>query len=112
MSGKNAVTGERAQGDESTDCGCAFVVDNPDGASGGAAFCQAPRISGSAYCPLHHAACHLPKGSAAEGRQLCEIEALAEAVGGRLGRPAPDPPDPLLRRLDRIAQAYSRLKCS
>jgi hypothetical protein len=104
MTSKNAVTRE----DESADYGCAFVVD----ASGGATFCQAPRVAGSAYCPDHHAECHLPKGSTAEARQLREIEALAEAVGGRLGHAAPDPPDPLLRRLDRIARAYSRPKCS
>jgi hypothetical protein len=37
---------------------------------------------------------------------------LAQAVGGRLGRELLAPPDPLLRRLDRIERAFSRDKRS
>ncbi len=108
MSGKIA----KAQGVEEDDCGCAFVVDDTDPFPGGVKFCDAPRASGSAYCPRHHALCHLPKGSTAERRELREIEALAEAVGGKRGREARHPPDRLLRRLDHIAQAVSRPKRS
>ena len=104
MSGKIA----KAQGVEEDEGGCAFVVDDTDPFPSGVKFCYSPRASGSAYCPRHHALCHLPKGSAAERRELREIEALAEAVGGRQGREAPRPPDRLLRRLDRIAQVFSR----
>ena len=110
MSDKNAEAGDLARGDEEGDCGCAFVIEGADDGPGGV--CNAPREPGSAYCPRHHALCHLPKGSAAERRQLREIDALAAAVGGRQGREARDPPDPLLRRLDRIAQAFSRAKRS
>ena len=112
MSGKIGEMRERASGVGEAEDGCAFVIDGADGRPGGVNFCGAPRETGSAYCPGHHALCHLPKGGAAEGRQLREIEALAEAVGGRQGREARNPPDPLLRRLDRIAQAFSRPKCS
>ena len=35
-----------------------------------------------------------------------EIEALAKAVGGRQGRAARQPPDRLLRRLERVARAF------
>src|SRR5260370_12483495 len=105
MSGKIAGAHQCARGDEQ-DSGCAFVVADPGPRR--ANLCDAPRQVGSAYCPRHHALCHLPAGSAAERRQLREIEALAEAVGGRQGRAAPHPPDRLLRRLDGIARAFSR----
>ena len=90
---------------EGRDGGCAFLI-------GGADFCGEPREPGSAYCPPHRALCHVPKDSAEERQQLREIEALAEAVGGRLGRRTRRPPDLLLRRLDHIAKAFSRPTCS
>ena len=92
------------------DAGCAFIT---DGAAPGAAtanFCAAPRQPGSAYCPTHHARCHLATGSAAERGRLAEIEALATAVGGKQGRVARQPPAPLLHRLERAAAAASRAK--
>jgi hypothetical protein len=101
-----------APGEGAADCGCAFVVEAGNPGPDGGKFCNAPRAPASAYCPRHHALCHLPKGSAAEQRQLCEIEALAQAVGGRRGRETQQPPDRVLRRLNRIAQAFSRLNCS
>src|SRR5260370_18133009 len=103
MSGKIA----KAQGVEEDDCGCAFVVDDTDPFPGGVKFCDAPRASGSAYCPRHQALCHLPKDSAAERRELREIEALAEAIGGKRGREARQAPDRPLRRLRHISQTGS-----
>ena len=94
------------------DGGCGFVLDGIGRGSACVNFCNEPRQSGSAYCPAHHASCHLPNGSEAERQQLREIEALAKAVGGRQGRAARHPPVPLLRRLDRVARAFSRPKCS
>ena len=83
------------------DGGCAFILD------GGTSCGAAPR-AGSPYCPHHHALCHLRGGSAGERRRLGEAEALAAAVGGRRGRRARVPPDPLLRRLENIARGSSR----
>jgi len=88
--------------------GCAFVLDSAEGAARQSRQCGAPARSGSAYCPVHHALCHLPSGSAAERRQLRAIAALAKAVGGKQGREAANPPPPLLRRLKRIERAFSR----
>src|SRR5579864_3963234 len=100
--------------------GCAYLCDlgapggAPSGALGaaGAAACGEPRLAASAYCPEHHALCHLAPGSAEEARRLREIEALAQAVGGRLGRDARSPPDALLRRWQRLERAFSRPQCS
>ena len=88
--------------DDREDCGCAF----PLGADGAPLACGAPRRPGSSFCPEHHALCHLPPGGLAERRALAEEEALARAVGGRLGREAREPPDALLRRLDRISRLF------
>jgi hypothetical protein len=87
---------------------CAYVLHDGDAVAGRVQLCGGPRRSGSAYCPEHHALCHLPAGSAAEQRQLREIAALAAAIGGKQGRAAPTPPAPLLRRLKRIERAFSR----
>jgi hypothetical protein len=91
---------------------CAFVLDAAGGNHGPVNFCNAPSQPGSAYCPAHHASCHLANGSAAERRQLREIEALAEAVGGKRGRVTRHPPARLLRRLDRVARASGPSKDS
>ena len=98
---------QSSYGDGERGEGCAFVLDGTGCSPGSVKFCNAPSQPGSAYCPPHHAWCHLPNGSAAERRQLCEIEALAEAVGGKQGRAARHPPVRLLRRLDRVARAVS-----
>jgi hypothetical protein len=103
---------ESSQGNGADDGGCAFVLDGIDRFSGCVNFCNEPRQPGSAYCPGHHASCHLANGSDAERQQLREIEALAKAVGGKQGRAARHPPTPLLRRLDRVARASSRPNCS
>src|SRR5258708_17642747 len=88
--------------DDREDCGCAF----PLGADGAPLACGAPRRPGSSFCPEHHALCHLPPGGLAERRALAEEEALARAVGGRLGREAREPPDALLRPLYPVNPAF------
>ena len=90
--------------------GCAFILDADTKATGGRTRCSAPRRPGSVYC--HHALCYLPFSSLAERRKLKEIEALAEAVGGRSGRPARQPPPRFMRRMDQISRAALRPKCS
>jgi len=106
MSTVTRSTQQPADGGPETECGCAFVLEEP-GRDGEANFCGSERRAGSAYCPTHHALCHLPCDSIAETQHLREIEALAEAVGGKTGRVARHPPPRLLRRLDRIARAFS-----
>lgn len=102
----------RTEFDPESEHGCAFVLDNLDPGATEARFCDAPRRPGSAYCPPHHADCHLANGSAAERQQFREIEALAEAVGGKRGRAAQHPPLAVLRRLERIARALSSARRS
>jgi hypothetical protein len=90
-----------------TEIGCAFIYGTPGEAPSIAGVCGAPRRAGSAYCPTHHALCYLPAASQAERRRLQEIEALADAVGGKTGRPGRNPPPRFLRRLGRIAHVAS-----
>ena len=99
--------GERdiARQTDAMEDGCAFLRD--DGTA-----CGAKRRSGSPYCPEHHALCHVAGGSFGESRRLREAEALASAVGGRRGRPARVPPERFLRRLEQVARAFARPKCS
>jgi hypothetical protein len=84
--------------------GCAYIDGEPHEPR-----CGAPVQRGSPYCPQHHALCHVPKVSPKARRQIREIEALAQAVGGRQGRPERLPPDRFLRRLERQAQLFLRL---
>jgi hypothetical protein len=84
------------------DSGCAF----PLGADDAPIPCGAPRRPRSSFCPEHHALCHVPPGSRSERRAFAEEEALARAVGGRLGVEAREPPEALLRRLDRITRLF------
>jgi hypothetical protein len=95
-----------------SECGCAFVLDGDIRTKAGRGFCAAPRRAGSAYCPAHHAVCHLPSDSLDEERKLKEIEALAEAVGGKSGRPARRPPPHFLQRMNRVSRAALRPRCS
>jgi hypothetical protein len=92
-------------GDIRGDDGCAFILDE-----GG--ICGDGRRPGSPYCEVHHWLCHIPSGSTGEERQLREAEVLASAVGGRRGRLTRMPPDRFLRRLELIARASARPKCS
>jgi hypothetical protein len=91
--------------DRDEDTGCVYRLDSSDDWE---VPCGRPRRPDSSFCPTHHAICHVPAGSRAERRRLDEAEALAQAVGGRLGTPAREPPEPLLRRLDRISRLFSR----
>jgi hypothetical protein len=88
--------------------GCAFVLDPDTSTTAGRSYCAVPRRPGSAYCHEHHALCYLPSHSLAERRKLKEIEALAEAVGGRSGRPARRPPPSFLSRMDRVSRSVLR----
>ena len=90
------------------DSGCAF----PLGADDAPIPCGAPRRPRSSFCPEHHALCHVPPGSRSERRAFAEEEALARAVGGRLGVEAREPPEALLRRLDRITRLFFCSECS
>jgi hypothetical protein len=112
MRGDIAEGGGEAVSDEPEEERCAYVVDAMNG-DREARFCDTICLPGSAYCPAHHARCHLPCGSAAERHQLRKIEALAAAAGGKQVRTACEPSTRMLRRLERAARgALARLKCS
>jgi hypothetical protein len=93
------------RGVEDEDLGCAYPLDDAGGIP--PIPCGAARQPGSSFCPEHHVLCHIPAGSMAECRTLDEAEALARVVGGRLGRELRAPPEPLLRRLDRVSRLFS-----
>jgi hypothetical protein len=86
--------------DNEDEAGCAFILDEGDVRQ----ICGAPRRRSSAYCPEHHAFCHVPAGSTAENHRLREVEALAKAVGGRHGRESSGPSRGFLKRLERAAR--------
>lgn len=88
--------------------GCAFVLDADTRTTTQRSRCTAPCRPGSVYCAEHHAQCYLPSHSPAERRKLKEMEALAEAVGGRSGGLARRPSSRFLRRMDRISRAALR----
>jgi hypothetical protein len=94
------------------DGGCAFVLDEENLGVTGQTCCTAPRRRGSARCDAHHALCYLRSESLAERRKLKEIEALAEAVGGRSGRPTRRPSPRFLQRMDRASRTALRPKRS
>jgi hypothetical protein len=98
--GASRAFGIKGRGQDE-DEGCAFILD-----SGGT--CDARRREGSPYCGHHHALCHVSEESRRGRRRLKEAEALASAVGGRAGKPARLPPDPVLRRLENIARGFAR----
>ena len=90
------------QFDDSGEFGCAFPLER----DGGTASCGLPRRPGSSFCAAHHALSHLAHGSGDERREIALEEALARAVGGRFGRDAREPPEAVLRRLDRITRLF------
>jgi hypothetical protein len=97
--GASRAFGIKNRGSE--DEGCAFILDDGGG-------CGAMRREGSPYCAHHHALCHVSEKSRKGRRRLKEAEALASAVGGRAGKPARLPPDPVLRRLENVARGFVR----
>ena len=98
---------ERSLENPEGEYGCAFVLEDPPPRSTASRFCDAPRRPGSPYCPAHHARCYIRADSAAEERKLRQIEALADAVGGKRGRDARQPPPGVLRRFERMARVFS-----
>jgi hypothetical protein len=88
--------------------GCAYILDER-GSSRicGGPRCGAPRRPVSAYCPHHHALCHVATGSRAETDRLREVEALARVVGGRRGRDDDRPSRRFLRRLEHAVRDFS-----
>src|SRR5215472_13881151 len=77
--------------------GCAY----PLGGIEDRQFCGTSRRAGSPYCPEHHALCHVPSGTGEEMQRLREVEALANAVGGRRACAGGGPPRRFLKRLER-----------
>lgn len=83
--------------------GCAYLLDE----AGTPRICGAIERRGSPYCERHHTLCHLPLGSVAERNQLREVEALANAVGGRRGPDGAGPPRRFLNRLEQVVRDFS-----
>jgi hypothetical protein len=81
--------------DFAQDSGCAYIIDDDDRRS-----CGAARQASSSYCAYHHSLCYIVSGSTAEDERLREVEALASAVGGRSGRRGTRPSRQFLRRLE------------
>jgi hypothetical protein len=82
---------------------CAYI----SGEKGDRRMCGAPRRLGSPYCPDHHVLCHVPCGTTEEIKRLREVEALANAVGGRRTRDAGGPSRRFLRRLENAVRGFS-----
>ena len=95
-------------GGASDDLGCSFILGEDGADPAGPAFCGMPRRSGSDYCEAHHALVHLRRGGRAEIMKAFAMEALAEAVGGRVARPAPAPPPAWFRRVEAAAKPFFR----
>lgn len=85
------------------DIGCAYIVDNQVEHEA----CGAPRRRASSYCARHHALCHVRCGTIAEKTRLREVEALANAVGGRRARDGGEPSFRFLRRLEHAVRDFS-----
>lgn len=84
------------------DSGCVYPMNENEDRR----FCDSPRRRGSPYCPCHHALCHIRSGTNEEVTRLREVEALANAVGGRRARDSSEPPGRFLRRLERAARDF------
>jgi hypothetical protein len=87
----------------SAETGCAYIL----GENGERRNCGAPRHLGSPYCTEHHALCHVPSGTTEEVTRLQEVEALANAVGGRRARHSGAPSGRFLRRLEHAVRGFS-----
>jgi len=86
---------------------CAFVI----GEGGARRTCGRVVRAGSAYCPDHHALCHIKGGTSEEISRLLEVELLANAVGGRRGGGG-EPTRRFLRRVENAVRTFSRPQCS
>jgi hypothetical protein len=82
--------------------GCAYPLDD----DGEQRNCGLPRRLGSPYCADHHALCHVRCGTAEETNRLREVEALANAVGGRRARDGNQPPPRFLKRLAQVVRDF------
>lgn len=94
------VTWSDQQDDNS---GCAYIL----GERSDHRRCGAPPRLGSAYCQAHHALCHVSCGTSEEVSRLREVEALANAVGGRRARNGNEPPRRFLKRLEHATRIFS-----
>lgn len=104
MAKNRAVVG--LSGGASDDFGCCFIPGEDTAGPAGPAYCGMPRRPGSDYCEAHHALCHLRRGGRAEVIKGFAIEALADAVGGRIARPAPAPPPAWFPRVEAAARPF------
>lgn len=93
---------------EDRDHGCAYIL----GEDGERRPCALPRQPGSPYCAEHHTLCHVRCGTVEEVARLREVEALANAVGGRRARNRGEPSRHFLRRLEHASRDSSWGKCS
>ena len=96
------------RGSSEQDNGCAYPVEEIEERR----ICGTPRRRGSSYCPFHHMLCHVPSGTTEEIKRLREVEALANAVGGRRARDASSPSRRFLRRLEHAVRDFSYPDCS
>ena len=79
--------------------GCRYILDD-----GSRQWCGDP-IHARSLCRRHHAICYVAPGSKAEQARLGEVEALAEAVGGKRSVTANAAPSArFLRRLEGTAR--------
>jgi hypothetical protein len=85
------------------DPGCAYIL----GDNGESRSCATPRRLGSPYCPEHHALCHVACGTGAEVERLREVEALANAAGGRRARNGDGPSRRFLKRMEHAVRVFS-----
>lgn len=88
---------------DGVDSGCAFIL----GDIGERRCCGTRQRLGSSYCPEHHALCHVPCGTTEEQERLREVEALANAAGGRRARGAVGPSPKFLRRMEHAVRVFS-----
>ncbi|HUC72711.1 MAG TPA: hypothetical protein VMS01_16090 [Stellaceae bacterium] len=88
--------------DHDGDSACAYIL----GENGDRRSCGAARRLGSPYCPDHHALCHVSCGTAEEIKRLREVEALANAVGGRRTRNGGGPSRRFLSRLEHTVRGF------
>ncbi len=86
-----------------SDIGCAYIM----GENGERRTCGAAAALRLALLRSdHHALCHVPCGTAEETKRLREVEALANAVGGRRARDGGEPSRRFLRRMEHAVRGF------